>query len=238
MPSLPRPFTVLPAVDVAAGRLARGVADLDVVAYAASLQAQGASWLHVADLDAARGVGDNSSVVGQVVQRVQIPVQWSGGVRTAQQVQQALLAGAARVNLAADTLADRVMLQQILTRWGERVCVALDVLHDQVCPRGTGGDPIADLDEAVSWLAWAGCRCLVVTDVHTDGTLTGPNVALMRHVCAALAPTEIQVYASGGVASLDDLRALSTTPVCGVVLGSALLAGRFTLREALSAVSG
>jgi phosphoribosylformimino-5-aminoimidazole carboxamide ribonucleotide (ProFAR) isomerase len=211
-----------------------------VLAYARLLRGQGARWLHGADLDAARGVGSNAPLLAAVVRECGVPVQWSGGVRSATQVEQALDAGAQRVNLAADTLADRQALHQILTVGGRQVSVALDVLHGQICPRGTNSGPIAELDEALTWLMDAGCAGVVVTDVRTDGALSGPNLPLLRHVCEVVAPAEMAVCASGGVATLDDLRQLRALAPAGlesVVLGSALLAGRFSLPQALAAVT-
>lgn len=234
-------LTVLPAVDVEKGRLVRAVSGAggEVVSFTQSLADQGAQWLHVADLDAARGVGSNAELLTRVVRSVTIPVQWSGGVRTAAQVQQALDAGASRVNLAAETLADRAGLAQMLARFEGRVSVAVDVVAEQVCPRAGSGRPVAQLQEALQWLVAQRCATVVVTDVQADGALTGVNTALMRRVGAQVRGSGLVVIASGGVASVEELRALrelSEFGVQAVVVGSALLTGRFTMSEALAAV--
>ena len=232
-------LTVLPAVDVAAGRavrLVRGKAvdppygdPLDV---ALGYQRAGARWLHLVDVDAAFGQGDNRDLLRQLVRRLDVPVQLSGGVRDDAQVAAALATGAARVVIGTAGLEDPDRLRAAIRGGGDRVAVGLDVRGQRLAPRGWPR-PGGDLLEALRLLDAAGCCRYVVTDVGRDGTLDGPNLDLLRQVCAA---TDRPVVASGGVGSLSDLRSIAdVSGVEGVVVGGALAAGAFTLAEALVA---
>ena len=243
------PFTLLPAVDVAAGqavRLVRGAAGTET-AYgdprhaALAWQRQGAQWIHLVDLDAAFGRGGNRELLAEVVRAVDVAVELSGGIRDDASLAAALDTGAARVNLGTAALEAPDWVRSVIARLGERVAVGLDVRRAgesyRFAARGWTRDG-GDLFEMLARLDAEGCHRYVVTDVHRDGTLTGPNLDLLRSVCAA---TDRPVVASGGVSSLDDLRALAGLARLGVegaVVGKALYAGAFTLPEALAAVSG
>jgi phosphoribosyl isomerase A len=235
-------FVLLPAVDVADGaavRLVQGVAGTetsygDPLDAALGWQRDGAEWIHLVDLDAAFGRGNNRELLAEVVRRVDLAVELSGGIRDETSLAAALATGAARVNLGTAALESPDWVRSVIARYGEQIAVGLDVRGRTLAARGwtkDGGDLWATLDR----LDADGCPRYILTDVHRDGTLTGPNLDLLRDVCAA---TQGAVVASGGVSSIADLRALSGLgTVEGAIVGKALYAGAFTLPEALAAVS-
>jgi phosphoribosylanthranilate isomerase len=236
-------FTLLPAVDVAGGqavRLVQGAAGTetsygDPLAAALAWQAAGAEWIHLVDLDAAFGRGSNAALLAGVVGRLGIAVELSGGIRDGASLAVALATGCARVNVGTAALERPEWVRDIIAEHGERVAVGLDVRGNTLAARGWTRDG-GDLNEALARLDRDGCRRFVVTDVTKDGTLAGPTLDLLRRVCAR---TDRPVIASGGVSSLDDLRALATLAPLGVegaIVGKALYAGAFTLEQALEAV--
>ena len=235
---------LLPAVDVKDGRAVRLVqgelekesiygAPLDV---ALEFQSAGAEWLHLVDLDAAFGRGENSELLAEVVGRLDIKVELSGGIRDDESLKRALATGCRRVNLGTAALEDPDWTARVIAEHGDRIAVGLDVRGHTLAARGwtkEGGD----LFETLARLDRDGCARYVVTDVAKDGTLGGPNIELLKSVCAA---TSKPVIASGGISSLDDIQALATLGSIGVegaIVGKALYAGKFTLEQAL-AVSG
>jgi phosphoribosylformimino-5-aminoimidazole carboxamide ribotide isomerase/phosphoribosylanthranilate isomerase len=234
---------LLPAVDVADGqavRLVQGEAGSET-SYGAPLdaalawQAGGARWVHLVDLDAAFGRGSNRELIADVVGRLDVSVELSGGIRDDASLDAALATGCARVNLGTAALENPDWVRAAIARHGDRVAVGLDVRGTTLSARGWTQDG-GELFEVLARLDADGCARYVVTDVRRDGTLTGPNVELLRSVCAA---TDRPVIASGGVSSLDDLRALAALADAGVegaIVGKALYAGAFTLPEALAAV--
>ena len=238
-------FVLLPAVDVADGRavrLVQGEAGTetsygDPVDAALTWQRDGAEWLHLVDLDAAFGRGDNRELLATVVAAVDLAVEISGGIRDDAALDAALATGAQRVNIGTAALENPDWVRSAIARHGDRVAVGLDVRGTTLAARGwtqEGGE----LFEVLARLDADGCARYVVTDVRRDGTLAGPNLDLLRQVCAA---TDRPVIASGGVSSLDDLRALASLRSAGVegaIVGKALYAGAFTLPEALAAVAG
>ena len=233
---------LLPAVDVAAGqavRLVQGEAGSETSygdPFEAALQWQrdGAAWVHLVDLDAAFGRGSNRELMARVVGRLDVKVELSGGIRDDASLELALATGCARVNLGTAALESPDWVRSAIARHGDRIAVGLDVRGTTLSARGWTQDG-GELFEVLERLDRDGCARYVVTDVRRDGTLTGPNVELLRRVCAA---TTRPVVASGGVSTLDDLRELATVPgVEGAIVGKALYAGAFTLPEALAAVS-
>jgi 1-(5-phosphoribosyl)-5-[(5-phosphoribosylamino)methylideneamino] imidazole-4-carboxamide isomerase/N-(5'phosphoribosyl)anthranilate isomerase len=235
---------LLPAVDVADGqavRLVQGEAGSqttygDPIEAALAWQAAGAEWIHLVDLDAAFGRGSNHDLLAEVVRRLDVSVEMSGGIRDQASLEAALSTGCARVNLGTAAIENPGWTARAIAEHGDRVAVGLDVRGTTLAARGwtrEGGE----LFETLARLDADGCARYVVTDVTKDGTLRGPNVELLRAVCAA---TDRPVVASGGVSSLDDLRtlrALVPVGVEGAIVGKALYAGAFTLTEAL-AVAG
>jgi 1-(5-phosphoribosyl)-5-[(5-phosphoribosylamino)methylideneamino] imidazole-4-carboxamide isomerase/N-(5'phosphoribosyl)anthranilate isomerase len=234
-------LVLLPAVDVAGGaavRLVQGAAGSETdygepLDAALNWQRDGAEWIHLVDLDAAFGRGDNRALLADVVRRLDVAVELSGGIRDDASLRAALATGAARVNLGTAALESPDWVRSAIAEHGEKIAVGLDVRGTKLAARGwtqEGGD----LWETMARLDADGCARYVVTDVHRDGTLTGPNLDLLRDVCAR---TEAAVVASGGVSSLADLHAIAALgTVEGVVVGRALYARAFTLQEALAAV--
>ncbi len=234
---------LLPAVDVQDGqavRLVQGEAGSattygDPVEAALAWQSGGARWVHLVDLDAAFGRGSNRALLARVVGALDIDVELSGGIRDDASLQAALATGCARVNLGTAALESPQWCARVIAEHGERIAVGLDVRGTTLSARGWTQDG-GELFDVLARLDAEGCVRYVVTDVRRDGTLTGPNLELLRQVCVA---TDRPVVASGGVSSLDDLRALATLVPNGVeaaIVGKALYAGAFTLPEALEAV--
>jgi phosphoribosylanthranilate isomerase len=236
---------LLPAVDVADGqavRLVQGAAGSessygDPLAAALAWQAAGAQWIHLVHLDAAFGRGSNAELLATVVGALDVRVEMSGGIRNDESLQRALATGCARVNIGTAALEDPAWCARAIADHGERVAVGLDVRGTTLAARGWTQDG-GDLWEVLERLERDGCARYVVTDVTKDGTLRGPNLELLRAVCAR---TERPVVASGGVSSLEDLRAIAALVPLGVegaIVGKALYAGAFTLAAALDAVAG
>jgi phosphoribosylanthranilate isomerase len=236
---------LLPAVDVAAGRavqVAQGLAGNervfgDPLRAALGWQAAGARWVHLVDLDAAFGRGSNAPLLAEVVQALDVDVELSGGIRDEASLAAALSTGCRRANIATAALQDAAWVVHAVATYGDRVAVGLDVRGTTLAPRGSGHHG-GDLYDVLAQLDAAGCRRYVVTDVDADGMLQGPNLELLLDVCAR---TGRPVVASGGIARLDDLRALKGLVhkgVEGAIIGTALYAGAFTLQEALATVAG
>ena len=231
---------LLPAVDVKDGRAVRLVqgelaqesvygSPLEV---ALEFQASGAQWLHLVDLDAAFGRGENSALLAEVVGKLDINVELSGGIRDDISLARALATGCTRINLGTAALENPEWTSRVIAEHGDRIAVGLDVRGHVLAARGwteEGGD----LFETLARLESDGCARYVVTDVTKDGTLQGPNLELLKEVCAV---TKRPVVASGGISSLADIAALSALNSIGVegaIVGKALYAGAFTLEEAL-----
>jgi 1-(5-phosphoribosyl)-5-[(5-phosphoribosylamino)methylideneamino] imidazole-4-carboxamide isomerase/N-(5'phosphoribosyl)anthranilate isomerase len=246
------PLILLPAVDVVEGRavrLVQGKAGSETE-YGSALDAalgwqrDGAEWIHLVDLDAAFGRGSNRELLAEVVGKLDVQVELSGGIRDDDSLAAALATGCARVNLGTAALENPQWCAQAIAEHGDKVAVGLDVqIVDEANPvsahrlRGRGWETDGgDLWDILERLDRQGCSRFVVTDVTKDGTLGGPNLDLLAAVADR---TEAPVIASGGVSSLDDLRAISTLTARGVegaIVGKALYAGRFTLPQALAAV--
>ena len=236
---------LLPAVDVADGkavRLTQGEAGSetdygDPIDAAMTWINAGAEWIHLVDLDAAFGRGDNRALLREVVAASSaVKIELSGGIRDDASLEAALEAGATRVNLGTAALEDPAWTARVIERFGDAIAVGLDVRGTTLAARGwtqEGGD----LWEVLARLEDAGCSRYVVTDVTKDGTLKGPNIDLLKDV---MARTSKPVVASGGISSLQDitdLRALAPAGLEGAILGKSLYAGKFTLEEALAIAS-
>jgi phosphoribosylformimino-5-aminoimidazole carboxamide ribotide isomerase len=231
---------VLPAIDVRGGRvvrLLRGRPE-DETAYgtdpaeaAARFAAQGARWVHVVDLDAALGTGSNRDALARAVEGAGVPAQVGGGLRSMRDIEEVLEMGAARVILGTEAVGDRRFLAEAVERFGDRVAVAVDTDGEEVVVRGwtEGAGP---LEEVVARLEAVGAPRFLVTAVHLDGTLEGPDEALYRRLSTL---TARPVMASGGVASAAHLRTLADTGVEAAVVGRALYEGALTLDEAMEA---
>lgn len=248
---MPRtPLILLPAVDVVDGkavRLVQGVAGSETD-YGSALDAalgwqqDGAEWIHLVDLDAAFGRGSNRELLAEVIGKLDVAVELSGGIRDDESLSAALATGCARVNLGTAALENPQWCARMIAEHGDKVAVGLDVKIDPdrggYRLRGRGWETDGgDLWEVLERLNGEGCSRYVVTDVGKDGTLKGPNLELLGGVADR---TTAPVIASGGVSSIADLEAIATLTDRGVegsIVGKALYAGRFTLPEALDAVS-
>jgi len=236
---------LLPAVDIAGGQavqLVQGVAGSekrfgDPVEAALRWQEAGAEWIHLVDLDAAFGRGHNRELQARIVGELDIQVEMSGGIRDDESLEAAMSTGCRRVNIGTAALEEPEWCARAIASYGDRVAVGLDVRGRTLAARGwtrEGGD----LYEVLARLDSEGCARYVVTDVNKDGMLQGPNLQLLSDVCAA---TDRPVVASGGVTTLDDIRALmELVPqgVEGAIAGTALYEGRFTLEDALAMTKG
>lgn len=241
-------LVLLPAVDVVDGhavRLVQGEAGSETNYgsprdAALAWQNAGAEWVHLVDLDAAFGRGSNREMLAGVIGELDVKVELSGGIRDDATLEAALATGCTRVNLGTAAIENPDWCASAIARFGDRIAVGLDVraVDGRWQLRGRGWvTEGGDLFETLARLDRDGCARYVVTDVGKDGTLTGPNLGLLREVCAA---TDAPVVASGGISALDDVVAiagLSELGVEGAIIGKALYAGRFTLPEALAAVS-
>ena len=231
---------LLPAVDVKDGRavrLVQGELSKESVygnplEVALEFQSAGAQWLHLVDLDAAFGRGSNAEQLAEVVGKLDIDVELSGGIRDDASLQRALATGCKRINLGTAALEDPEWTARVVAEFGDRIAVGLDVRGRTLSARGWTKDG-GDLFDTLARLDRDGCARYVVTDVGRDGTLTGPNLELLASVCAA---TTKPIVASGGVSSLKDISALASMSASGIegaIVGKALYAGAFTLQEAL-----
>jgi 1-(5-phosphoribosyl)-5-[(5-phosphoribosylamino)methylideneamino] imidazole-4-carboxamide isomerase/N-(5'phosphoribosyl)anthranilate isomerase len=232
---------LLPAVDVMEGRavqLVQGIAGSermfgDPVECALRWQSAGASWVHLVDLDAAFSRGSNAPLLAEVVGALDIDVEMSGGIRNDETLERALATGCRRVNIGTAALEQPEWCARVIAEHGDRVAIGLDVRGTVLAARGWTKDG-GDLYETLERLDSEGCARYVVTDVAKDGMLQGPNLALLRSVCAR---TDRPVVASGGVTTIDDLLALrSVDGVEGAIIGSALYTGSIRLEDALVAV--
>jgi phosphoribosylanthranilate isomerase len=235
-------LVLLPAVDVAGGQavqLVQGVAGSekrfgDPRTAANRWQSAGAEWLHLVDLDAAFGRGSNADVIAEVIAEAQLDVELSGGIRDDASLDRALATGCTRVNIGTAALERPEWCAEVITGYGDRIAIGLDVRGSRLAARGwtrEGGDLYETLDR----LNAAGCARYVVTDVGRDGMLSGPNLDLLRRVCER---TGAPIVASGGISSLADIRAVAKLVPAGVegaIIGTALYVGNFTLDEALDA---
>ncbi|SJM68164.1 bifunctional 1-(5-phosphoribosyl)-5-((5-phosphoribosylamino)methylideneamino)imidazole-4-carboxamide isomerase/phosphoribosylanthranilate isomerase PriA [Agrococcus casei] len=235
-------LTLLPAIDVADGkavRLVRGEAGSETsfghpVDAARDFAEQGAEWIHLVDLDAAFGRGNNTSVIKKVIKAVrdEVSIELSGGIRDDDSLKAALSTGVKRINLGTAALENPQWTEAVISQYGEQIAIGLDVRGETLAARGWASEG-GNIWEVLERLEQAGAARYVVTDVNQDGTLKGPNIDLLRAVAER---TDKPVIASGGVSSLDDiaaLRELVPTGVEGAIVGKALYSGAFTLAAAL-----
>ena len=234
---------ILPAIDIIDRkpvRLYQGdyaqkeIVGSSVMELAKNFEQSGAEYIHLVDLDAAFGTGDNRDQLRAIVHELgsAVNIEMSGGVRDDASLEAALEAGAARVNIGTAALENPDWTASVIKKYGDRVAVGLDVRGHTLAARGwvkEGGD----LFETMAFLDSVGCSRYVVTDVSRDGMMSGPNIELLREVAER---TDAKVTASGGISKLDDLRNIKQLAEIGVdsaILGKSLYARAFTLEEAL-----
>lgn len=232
---------LLPAVDVSGGqavRLSQAAADSEQ-SYGSPLEAAhtwiaaGANWIHLVDLDAAFGRGENRAVLKSVIDASNVKIQLSGGIVDGPSLEAALAAGADRVNLATPALQNLSWVSKVISEFGDQIAVGLDVLGTTLIGRGSTKE-VGELFEILEALEQAGCQRYIVTDVNRDGMMQGPNLELLR---AVMDRTGKPIVASGGISSLEDIVALRELGLEGAILGKALYANRFTLEQALEQAS-
>ena len=231
---------ILPAIDIKDGRAVRLVqGELAAtttyglpVEVANDFVLQGAKWIHLVDLDAAFGTGNNFDLIKEVISSVNIKVELSGGIRYDASLERALSTGCERVNLGTAAIENPDWTAEVIAKHGAKIAVGLDVRGHTLATRGwteSGGD----LFEMITKLDEAGCSRYIVTDVSKDGTLAGPNLELLREVCAA---TKTPIVASGGISTLQDLinlRSMRDVGIEGAIVGKAIYSGAFTIAQAL-----
>lgn len=233
-----------PAIDIRAGRVVRlsqGDAARetsyhdDPVAQAEAFVAAGARWIHVVDLDRAFGAGENLSVIGQVAVRTQgrVRLQVGGGIRSLDALKAVRDLGASRIVLGTAAVIDPQFVPAALSQVGaERVAIGLDTRQGKVAVRGWVDTTDLLASEVCRRILDQGASTVIYTDVSRDGMLAGPDV----QGAVGLKDMGAAVIASGGVSSLDDLRAVRSAGLAGVIVGRAIYEGRFTVAEGLRAV--
>ncbi|MBS7645037.1 MAG: 1-(5-phosphoribosyl)-5-[(5-phosphoribosylamino)methylideneamino]imidazole-4-carboxamide isomerase [Candidatus Bathyarchaeia archaeon] len=230
---------ILPAVDLMEGlcvRLVRGDPSSrtiygDPVEIAKGFEGEGAEWIHLVDLDAAMGLGDNSSLVARIVEEVEVKVEVAGGIRSLEKASRLVEAGASRVVLGTSAIRDPSFIRSVSEAIGsERVSMAVDVKNGVVMVEGWKKEAGLEYPAVIEILNDYPFSTLILTCVEVDGTLQGPNLEVIGE---SLKISEKQVYAAGGIGSLEDLKTLARIGVKGAIIGKALYEGRIRLREAL-----
>jgi len=236
-------FELLPAIDISNSLSVRPGTENSNESFGSPMDiasewiTSGTNWIHLVDLDAAYGKGENRQLISEVVSRCTgINVQVSGGIRDQESLTAALQTGASRINLATSALMDMHWVKSVIPTHGKQISVSLDVSGSRLVARGSGDD-VGELEPVLQQLEDLGCARYVVTDVKRDGSLNGPNLELLEQV---LSLTGKPVIASGGIAELSDLEALvglRSKGLAGAILGKALYVGRFSLEQALKVVN-
>jgi len=231
-----------PAIDLRGGHVVRlhqgdyaseTVYGEDPVAVAQAYAAAGAEWIHVVDLDAARGQGSNRALVAAVADAVDVPVQSGGGVRSLEDADALVDAGVARVVVGTAAFRRPGFVDELCLRHPGRVAVDIGVAPDgHIVVQGWQEAIEERFDQALERFSGTGVEAFVVTSVSQDGTLEGPDLDVLQ---IALAFTDVPIVASGGVGCLDDVRVLGAIGVAGAIVGRALFEGRFTLEAAVAA---
>ena len=232
-----KPLELLPAIDIKNGKVIQlssavsgsttvMVEPLEVIQRFSSA---GSKWIHLVDLDAAYGTGENAKLIKHLVQMSQVDIQLSGGIANQKSLDVALDTSAKRVNISTAGLEDIDWIKNVIEKYRERVCVGLDVTNGSLIARGSG-KVIGDLDHFISVLNEAGCSRIIVTDNSTDGALVGPNFQLLEQV---INQSSAEIVASGGVSNLSDLKQLRKMGLAGAIVGKALYVGQFSIEEAL-----
>ena len=232
-----KPLELLPAIDIKNGKVIQlssavsgsstvMVEPLEVIQRFSSA---GSKWIHLVDLDAAYGTGENAKLIKHLVQMSQVDIQLSGGIANQKSLDAALDTSAKRVNISTAGLEDIDWIKNVIEKYRERVCVGLDVTNGSLIARGSG-KVIGDLDHFISVLNEVGCSRIIVTDNSTDGALVGPNFQLLEQV---INQSSAEIVASGGVSNLSDLKQLRKMGLAGAIVGKALYVGQFSIEEAL-----
>lgn len=197
---------------------------------------EGATKIHIIDLDAAFGTGDNLSVIAEIAESLELPIQVGGGVRTIEIVQKLLTMRVSQVILGALAFSNPKAITKIQQEFGSgTVIVALDNKDGKIMVEGWKTPTKLGVKEALKKFTALGVKTFLITSIIKDGTLSGPDLETLREACRF---PNVKVIAAGGIGSLNDLTALKQIGVEGAVIGKALYEGRFTLKEALKTVGG
>lgn len=236
-------FTIYPAIDIRGGkcvRLVQGdygqetVYDERPIEVAQRWDADGASWIHLVDLDGAKeGRPINTELIGEIARSVAVPVQVGGGLRTLEDIEQLLEAGAARVILGTAAIEDRGFVETVLGKYGDNIAIGIDARNGLVATRGWLETSEVKADVLATELAAAGAKTFIFTDISRDGMMKGPNIEAIVQLAKVSGQT---VIASGGVSSMDDIHALSkyaADGVGGAIIGKALYTGSIDLADAV-----
>lgn len=236
-------FTIYPAIDIRGGRAVRlvqgdysqeTVYNDSPVNAALEWQAQGASWIHLVDLDGAKaGYPVNAELIGQIAAAVDVPVQLGGGLRTEADVERLLGLGVERIILGTAAIEDRAFVERVLARHGDRVAIGIDARDGRVATRGWLETSEVRAEELARELAAKGAAAFIFTDISRDGMMEGPNVEAIRSLAAY---SGADVIASGGVSRIEDLRALAAYKeegISGAIVGKALYTGAIALSDAV-----
>lgn len=228
---------VIPAVDLRGGRcvqLVGGEYDSemvsldDPVAVARRWSLEGFNTLHVVDLDAATDRGSNADVVERIVESVDTTIQVGGGIRTAEQIERLAAIGVARVVVGTRALEDRDWLENMSVANPGKLIIALDVRHDSIVSHGWQKTHDSNIANEISALNDLPLAALLVTAVHREGQMEGPDVSLIEKVVRL---SSFPVQASGGIASLSDLKQLDNAGASAAIVGMALYTGVLSARE-------
>ena len=236
---------ILPAIDVKDGvaiRLTKGELDNqskygDPLEVAGEFVKSGVKWIHLVDLDAAFGLGNNFKILDSIIKSVDIKIQLSGGIKDDESLNRALTTNCSRINLGTAALDNPEWVESVIKKHGDKIAVALDVDGKVLSPRG-GSKNGGDLFQMITRLDKSGCARYVLTDVNRDGALNGPNLELLKEVTSF---TKTPIVASGGVSSLSDVKSLmqlTNQGVEAVIIGKGLYTGAFTLAQVLATVKG
>ncbi|MDQ0340851.1 phosphoribosylformimino-5-aminoimidazole carboxamide ribotide isomerase [Caldalkalibacillus uzonensis] len=242
-----KPFTLYPAIDIRGGqcvRLLKGDYNQETVygsplEMAAKWMEQGAEWLHVVDLDGAKaGEPCNHNIILDIARSHDLPIQVGGGIRSMAQVEMYLNGGIQRVILGTSAIKNPQFVYEALAAFGQHIAIGMDARNGYVATEGWLESSTTKVEEVALRLVDRGAQTFIFTDISKDGTLSGPNV----EATVRLAQTSgVEVIASGGISSLDDLHRLQAQAeqgVAGAIIGKALYQGIFTLKEALDTVNG
>ncbi len=228
-----------PAVDIEGGRVARAHGALAEPIHAlAQLTSAGTRWIHLVDVDRAYGRGGNHKLIGAVLDAATVRVQVGGGLFREADIDEMFALGATRVILGPRGAVDEGLVRRLLARHGAtRLAVGIDAKQGRVAPRGTFD--VLDLTavELATRVANQGIGTIIYNEVTRDGALTGPDIDGARQLAGLGGGRGLDVIVSGGVGSLDDLRAARDAGLAGACVGRALYDGRFTVAEALACVS-
>ena len=225
-----------PAVDIEGGRVARAHGSLtDPLEALAEFTRAGARWIHLVDMDRAYGRTDNHELIEAVLRAARVRVQVGGGLSTEIDIDHMFTLGATRVVMGARGAVDSGLVERLMARHGpDRLAVGIDAKAGRVAPRGTGAELLAITAQDLTMrVAGLGARTVIYNEVTRDGMLQGPDIEGAKSLAAA----GVEVIVSGGVGSLEDLRAVKAARLAGACVGRALYDGKFTVREALACLS-